>query len=93
MLLLVDAQEGPKPQTRFVLKKALVLGLKVLVVVNKIDKPAARPEFVIDKTFDLFCELGATDEQVSLWSYPAERRCGGVVRREEAHDHTASSVL
>lgn len=64
MLLLVDAQEGPKPQTRFVLKKALAMGVTVLVVVNKIDKPAARPEYVIDKTFDLFCELGASDEQV-----------------------------
>lgn len=63
MLLLVDAQEGPKPQTRFVLKKALAMGHKILVVVNKIDKPAARIEYVTDKTFDLFCELGATDEQ------------------------------
>ena len=50
-------------QTRFVLKKALAMGHKILVVVNKIDKPAARIEYVIDKTFDLFCELGATDEQ------------------------------
>ena len=66
VLLLVDAAEGPKPQTRFVLKKALALGLKVLVVVNKIDKPAARPEYVIDKTFDLFCELGANDEQTDF---------------------------
>jgi len=66
VLLLVDAQEGPKPQTRFVLKKALGLGLTVLVVVNKIDKPAARPDFVLDKTFDLFCELGATDEQTDF---------------------------
>merc|ERR1712127_277827 len=66
VLLLVDAQEGPKPQTRFVLKKALALGLQVLVVVNKIDKPASRPEYVIDKTFDLFCELGATDEQTDF---------------------------
>jgi GTP-binding protein len=66
VLLLVDAREGPKPQTRFVLKKALSLGLKILVVVNKIDKPAARPDYVIDKTFDLFCELGATDEQTDF---------------------------
>ena len=66
VLLLVDAAEGPKPQTRFVLKKALSLGVKVLVVVNKIDKPAARPEYVVDKTFDLFCELGATDEQTDF---------------------------
>jgi len=66
VLLLVDAQEGPKPQTRFVLKKALAMGHRVLVVVNKIDKPAARPEYVIDKTFDLFCELGASDEQTDF---------------------------
>ena len=66
VLLLVDAAEGPKPQTRFVLKKALAMGHKVLVVVNKIDKPAARPDYVLDKTFDLFCELGATDEQTDF---------------------------
>eukprot|EP00967_Tisochrysis_lutea_P124463 scaffold208132_cov29-Tisochrysis_lutea.AAC.5 len=80
VLLLVDAAEGPKPQTRFVLKKALGMGHKILVVVNKIDKPAARPDYVIDKTFDLFVELGASDEQVSrlqpvcvicLWSHPS----------------------
>jgi len=66
VLLLVDAQEGPKPQTRFVLKKALAMGHKILVVVNKIDKPAARTDYVVDKTFDLFCELGATDEQTDF---------------------------
>jgi len=66
VLLLVDAAEGPKPQTRFVLKKALSMGHRILVVVNKIDKPAARPEYVIDKTFDLFCELGASDEQTDF---------------------------
>ena len=62
VLLLVDAQEGPMPQTRFVLRKALELGLKVLVVVNKIDRDGARPDWVIDTTFDLFCSLGADDE-------------------------------
>lgn len=66
VLLLVDAKEGPKPQTRFVLKKAIAMGLKILVVVNKIDRPASRPDYVIDKTFDLFCELGASDEQVDF---------------------------
>ncbi|MBU1146413.1 translational GTPase TypA [Patescibacteria group bacterium] len=60
-LLLVDAKEGPMPQTRFVLKKALELGHKIIVVVNKIDKPHARPDFALDKTFDLFVELGASD--------------------------------
>jgi GTP-binding protein len=66
VLLVVDASEGPKPQTRFVLKKALELGHKILVVVNKIDRPSARPEYVIDKVFDLFCELGASDEQTDF---------------------------
>lgn len=61
-LLLVDAKEGPMPQTRFVLKKALKLGLKIIVVINKIDKPDARPEYVLGKTFDLFVELGASEE-------------------------------
>src|SRR3989344_2813354 len=61
-LLLVDAKEGPMPQTRFVLKKALQLGLKIIVVINKIDKPDARPDYVLNHTFDLFVELGASDE-------------------------------
>ena len=61
-LLLVDAKEGPMPQTRFVLKKALAMSLKVIVVINKIDKPDARPAFALDKTFDLFVELGAPSE-------------------------------
>ena len=61
VLLLVDSVEGPMPQTRFVLKKALELGIRVLVVVNKIDRPAARPDYVLDTTFELFCDLGAPD--------------------------------
>ncbi|MFH7321561.1 translational GTPase TypA [Desulfurivibrio sp. D14AmB] len=61
-LLLVDAQEGPMPQTYFVLKKALANRLPVIVVINKIDKPAARPEWVVDQVFDLFVKLGAPDE-------------------------------
>ncbi|KAL3153995.1 putative elongation factor TypA-like svr3, chloroplastic [Trebouxia sp. C0010 RCD-2024] len=63
VLLLVDSVEGPMPQTRFVLRKSLALNKKVIVVVNKIDRDAARPDFVIDTTFELFCELGASDEQ------------------------------
>ncbi|MCX8748110.1 translational GTPase TypA [Snodgrassella sp. B3088] len=66
VLLLVDAQEGPMPQTRFVTKKALALGLKPIVVINKIDKPSARPNWVIDQTFELFDKLGATDEQLDF---------------------------
>ncbi len=65
-LLLVDAKEGPMPQTRFVLKKALERGLKVILVINKMDKPEARQDFVLDETFDLFVELGATDEQADF---------------------------
>jgi len=60
-LLLVDAKEGPMPQTRFVLKKALQMGHKIIVVINKIDKPGSRLNFVLDKTFELFLELGADD--------------------------------
>ena len=66
VLLLVDAFEGPMPQTRFVLKKALSLGLRPIVVVNKIDRPQARPQEVIDEVFDLFIDLGATDEQADF---------------------------
>jgi len=66
VLLLVDAFEGPMPQTKFVLKKSLELHLKPLVVINKIDRPNARPHEVADMTFDLFCELNATDEQLDF---------------------------
>jgi GTP-binding protein len=64
VLLLVDAVEGPMPQTRFVTRKALALGLKPIVVVNKVDRPGARPEWVVNQTFDLFDKLGATEEQL-----------------------------
>jgi GTP-binding protein len=66
VVLLVDAVEGPMPQTRFVTKKALALGLKPIVVVNKIDRPGARPDWVVNHTFDLFDKLGATDEQLDF---------------------------
>jgi GTP-binding protein len=66
VLLLVDAQEGPMPQTRFVTQKAFAQGLKPIVVINKIDKPGARPDWVIDQVFDLFDNLGATDEQLDF---------------------------
>lgn len=66
VLLLVDAYEGPMPQTKFVLRKSLELGLKPMVVINKIDKPTARPDAVVDMVFDLFSELGATDEQLDF---------------------------
>lgn len=66
VLLLVDAQEGPMPQTRFVLSKSLKMGLRPIVVLNKIDRPHATPDAVLDTTFDLFTELGATDEQLDF---------------------------
>jgi GTP-binding protein len=66
VLLLVDAQEGPMPQTRFVLKKSLELGLKPIVIINKIDKPAARPDEVHEMVLELFLELGANDEQIDF---------------------------
>jgi GTP-binding protein len=66
VLLLVDAQEGPMPQTRFVTQKAFAQGLKPIVVLNKIDKPGARPDWVLDQVFDLFDNLGATDDQLDF---------------------------
>jgi GTP-binding protein len=66
VLLLVDAYEGPMPQTKFVLRKSLALGLKPIVVINKIDKPTARPDAVLNMIFDLFVELGATEEQLDF---------------------------
>ncbi|MGL4859190.1 MAG: translational GTPase TypA [Enterobacteriaceae bacterium] len=66
VLLLVDAMDGPMPQTRFVTQKAFAHGLKPIVVINKVDRPAARPDWVVDQVFDLFVNLGATDEQLDF---------------------------
>src|SRR3989338_7119058 len=66
VLLVVDAQEGPMPQTKFVLKKSLELGLRPIVVINKIDKPAARPEWAHEKALELFMDLGASEEQLNF---------------------------
>ena len=66
VILLVDAAEGPMPQTRFVLRKALVLGLLPIVVINKIDRSDARPQQVLNEVFDLMIELGASDEQLDF---------------------------
>ncbi len=76
VLLVVDSYEGPMPQTKFVLKKALELGLQPIVVINKIDKPNARPEEVIDEVFELFLELGADDEQLDFQIIYASAREG-----------------
>src|SRR5450432_3431623 len=66
VLLLVDAVDGPMPQTRFVTRKALALGLKPIVVVNKMDRPGARADWVVNHTFDLFDKLGATEQQLDF---------------------------
>ncbi len=78
--LIVDAYEGPMPQTKFVLQKSLALGKKVCVVVNKIDKPASRPDWVIDQVFDLFAKLGATDEQLDFPYMYAVARDGVAIK-------------
>src|SRR3990172_3850505 len=75
-LLLVDAKEGPMPQTRFVLKQALKMGLKIIVVINKIDRKDARPDYAIDKTFNLFLELGADEETAFFPTIYASGRNG-----------------
>ena len=77
VILVVDAQEGPMPQTRFVLKKSLELGLKPIVVINKIDKPAANPAKTLDLVFELFFDLGANEEQLDLPAALAVLRGGG----------------
>lgn len=81
VILVVDAYEGPMPQTKFVLRKSLELGHKVMVVVNKIDKPTARPDEVIDLTFDLFASLGASDAQMDFPYIYAIARDGVAVRQ------------
>ncbi len=80
VLLLVDAAEGPMPQTRFVLEKALKLKLRPVVVINKVDKPDARPEVIHGKVFDLFCELDASDEQLDFPTIYASGRSGWAAR-------------
>ncbi len=85
VLLLVDAQEGPMPQTRFVLKKSLELGLKPIVVINKIDKPAANPDKVHEEVLELFLELGANDEQIDFKTIYAIGR-QGIAKKNLADD-------
>ncbi|WP_418223677.1 translational GTPase TypA [Clostridium isatidis] len=87
VLLVVDSYEGPMPQTKFVLKKALELELKPIVVINKIDKPNARPEEVIDEVFDLFVELGANDEQLDFPVVYASAREG--IAKYEVEDENS----
>ena len=92
-VLLVDAAEGPMPQTRFVLDKAIRLGLKPIVVVNKIDKPDARPSEVVDAVFDLFCELNANEDQLDFPLLYASGREGWCVRNLEADERSSVAPL
>ncbi|GAB4169273.1 MAG: translational GTPase TypA [Geothermobacteraceae bacterium] len=86
VLLLVDAFDGPMPQTRFVLKKSLDLGLRPIVVINKIDRPGARPDQVLDMVFDLFCELNANEEQLEFPVVYTSAKLG-IARREVEDDN------
>ncbi len=83
-LLLVDAAEGPMPQTKFVLAKALAIGLKPIVVINKVDKPDARPDFVLNAVFDLFAALDATDEQLDFPVLYGSAKHGWMAERPDA---------
>ncbi|MGK2960412.1 MAG: translational GTPase TypA [Candidatus Malihini olakiniferum] len=90
VLLLVDAIDGPMPQTRFVTQKAFAYGLKPIVVINKVDRPGARPDWVVDQVFDLFVNLGATDEQLDFPIVYASALMGisGLDHEEMAEDMT-----
>ncbi len=87
VLLVVDAQEGPMPQTRFVLKKSLALGLRPILIINKIDKPAADPDRAHDQVFELFSELGATNEQLDFPTIYAIGRAG--IAKKSISDESA----
>ena len=93
VLLVVDAQEGPMPQTKFVLKKSLELGLKPIVVLNKIDKPAARPDWAHDQILELFMDLGANDEQLEFTTVYAIAKHGTAVLNLDDEHKDLSPLL
>lgn len=93
VLLLVDANEGPMPQTRYVLSRALAMGLKPIVIINKVDRPAATPYQALEKTFDLFLELGATDEQADFPVLYGSGLSGWLVRDLEKDAHEGMDAL
>ncbi len=93
VLLLIDAVEGPMPQTRFVLKKSLDLGLKPIVVINKIDRPGADPEKAVDLVFDLFANLGATDEQLDFSVIYASAKNGISRLQPDSEDLDITPIL
>ena len=93
VLLLVDAVDGPMPQTRFVTQKALEQGLRPIVVINKIDRPGARPDWVVDQTFDLFDRLGATDEQLDFPVLYASALNGYAGRESDVHEGDMTALF
>ena len=93
VLLLVDANEGPMPQTRYVLMRALKLGLRPIVIVNKVDRPNARPDYALNKTFDLFIELGATDEQAHFPVLYGSGLDGWFVNDLDKDEHSGMGAL
>ena len=93
VILLVDAQEGPMPQTKFVLKKSLEIGIKPIVIINKIDKPAARPLQVVDMVFDLFVALGASHEQLDFPVVFTVAREGIAKRKFEEHAEDLTALF
>jgi GTP-binding protein len=93
VLLVVDAQEGPMPQTKFVLKKSLELGIKPIVVINKIDKPAARVEWTLEKVYELFMDLGANDEQLDFAVVYAIAKQGMAKRKMEEKSDNLNPLL
>ena len=93
VLLLVDAVEGPMPQTRFVTRKALALGLKPIVVVNKVDRPGARPDWVVNQTFDLFDKLGATEDQLDFPVIYASALLGYAKKELDRREHRHGAAV
>ena len=93
VLLLVDANEGPMPQTRYVLMRALRLGLRPIVIINKVDRPNARPDYALNKTFDLFIDLGATDEQAHFPVLYGSGLDGWFVHNLETEAHEGMEAL
>ena len=93
VLLLVDANEGPMPQTRYVLMRALRLGLRPIVIINKVDRPNANPPLALDKTFDLFIELGANDDQADFPVLYGSGLDGWLVRDLDKDPHEGMQAL
>src|SRR4030095_17043217 len=93
VLLLVDAVDGPMPQTKFVLRQALRRGHRAIVVINKIDRPQARPNHVLNETFDLFLDLGATNEQAEYETIYTNAITGSAGRQQPPLSETLHTLF